>query len=247
METATAETKQETTDKKEVEEPRLPIAEIFTSPQGEGLWAGTLMTFIRLAGCTVGRPLTSSERAMVHPYPPIPDYIEMCHTYDNRAFLCDTNFRLSRRMTFKEIINESPAGVAHICITGGEPVMHSELSELICYLRLHRYTIHIETSGTISPHWLHSEMFRHVWVTVSPKLHYLPTMLQRANEIKLLVGDGFDDNIEIPSKNDPIVFLSPINGISTINSVNMQRCLEIQKKHPSWRITMQLHKVMGVR
>jgi 7-carboxy-7-deazaguanine synthase len=42
-------------------EKTFPISEVFTSPQGEGLYAGQLMTFIRFAGCTVGKPFPKTR------------------------------------------------------------------------------------------------------------------------------------------------------------------------------------------
>src|SRR4051812_2738266 len=94
-----------------------PISEIFTSPQGEGLYTGMMMTFIRLAGCSVGRPYPK-EKYVVLPHCEfkciggdpdmghgpncayaksthvLPIYTEQCTLYDGRTFACDTDYRV---------------------------------------------------------------------------------------------------------------------------------------------------------
>lgn len=199
---------------------KYPIAEIFTSPQGEGVWTGTLMTFIRLAGCSVGQPMTEEKKfqlayqmipasaltfgAVVHEAPaprPVPAYTRMCTTYDGREFLCDTDYQTKELMTVEQIVNAVPKDVSYICLTGGEPLMYN-----LCPLMeaLYPRRIHIETSGTRLPVidkgfqlWFpaqaHMRRFEDplVWLTVSPKKGILKKMLQVAHEIKILVNQDF--------------------------------------------------------
>lgn len=202
---------------------------------GEGLWTGTLMLFVRLAGCTVGKPINGSV-----PY-------EQCQLYDGRKFLCDTNYRLTKRLTVDEILAELPEGVKHVCITGGEPLMHP-IVELINAAKRKGCLVHIETSGTITQEWLTGSVHNSVWVTVSPKMGWVPAMLLRANEIKLLVDNDFKlQEIPSPLPRSAVVFLSPVNGVKDLNWTNIQHCLDIQKQYPHFRLTMQLHKILGVR
>src|SRR5271170_6427812 len=89
---------------------KYPVSEIFTSIQGEGVYTGTVMTFIRLAGCSVGKKIAEKDRAIVNQkaehfsQPPgvelkpnhlsvLKPYTEICTLYDGREFLCDTDFR----------------------------------------------------------------------------------------------------------------------------------------------------------
>ena len=79
------------------EEQKYPISEIFTSPQGEGVYAGAMMTFIRLAGCTVGKPFPKEKYQSrkdpiegAHNIPGLAVYTEKCTLYDGREFACDT-------------------------------------------------------------------------------------------------------------------------------------------------------------
>lgn len=234
----------------------LPIAEIFTSPQGEGVWSGTRMTFIRTAGCTVGKPFPKERyemkfkdvgpglRDVVHTTP-LPIYVEQCTLYDGRNFACDTDYRVKARMLPNEVIKHIPPGTRFICLTGGEPLMHQRrLAPLLKTLKTYGYMIHVETSGTI--HLDTNSLID--WVTVAPKFGVLPSMISRANELKLLVDNDFDPN-KLPfnvveySQYRP-VYLMPVGDEKTVIAENIKLCMEWQEKLPSLRIGLQLHKVL---
>jgi len=223
-----------------------PIAEIFVSPQGEGLYTGVLMTFVRLAGCSVGKKFPRSR--YTDPKNPLPVYTEQCTLYDGRTFECDTNYRKKEQITSQQIIERIPNAVKHVCITGGEPLIH-DLSDLIHHLLSQSISIHLETSGTInilpSLDWL---MRNQIWITVSPKYNCLPEMIRRANEIKLLVDKDFDVT-KLPEgvTNHRLVYIQPVNYENLINYENIKLCLELQKNYPNWRISTQMHKIWHVR
>lgn len=241
---------------------RYSIAEVFTSPQGEGVYAGQMQTFIRLAGCTVGKrfpPLMYAENSYMKPRSlgtttlvqdsRLPIYVEQCTLYDGRTFACDTDYRKHSQLTAHELMERVPAGVDDVCITGGEPLMH-DLSTLITYLFGIGRKIHIETSGTI-----YTDLKPDIWVTVSPKLGVMEMMLYRANEIKILVDENF--NPEEPLKTawkefslptlayKKPVFLQPVNGEKDVNVQNLKLCRDWQIKFPSFRLSLQQHKVMS--
>jgi 7-carboxy-7-deazaguanine synthase len=230
-----------------------PIAEIFTSPQGEGCYVGQMQTFIRLAGCTVGKPYPKERYSTLAKLLEetghngkhlLPIYTEKCTLYDGREFPCDTDYRKHESLTSEKILELIPAGVDHVCITGGEPMMH-DISLLITHLHGIGRTVHIETSGTI---WC--DLHHDVWVTVSPKTKVLRTMIDRANEIKILVDRNF-----VPTHSfmdlttlayEKPVFLQPINGEHTVNAENLKLCMKWQNKYPQFRVSVQLHKVMSL-
>lgn len=242
-----------------------PISEIFTSVQGEGVYCGTMMTFIRLAGCTVGKPF-NKERYEVEFKPRseglttmvdkarlnmgrLPIYTEQCTLYDGRKFACDTDYRVKTRMTTEVIMAHIPKNIRHICISGGEPFMHN-LDEL--YMSIPDSTmLHIETSGTIPiktafvDNWDITGDRNFLWITVSPKYGILPEMIERANEIKLLVDEHFDpDKLPKGVLDHEAVFIQPINFEHTVNPANVKLCMEWQKKFPQFRVSLQLHKVL---
>lgn len=240
---------------------KYPIAERFLSVQGEGLYTGTPMYFIRFAGCSVGKKITTEEgdalRCSV--LDSVPIYREKCTIYDGREFICDTDFRTKEVMTVDEIVASIPTDVRRVCLTGGEP-LDQPLSPLLDVLAFHarNISVHIETSGTKDIVGAY-ESFSYadlrpeddggwIWLTVSPKKGALPLMLRQASEIKLLVDGGFDVS-KLPTEvlEHDLVWIQPVNELNEIDQTNLQRCLDLLREHPSWRLSMQAHKIWKVR
>lgn len=91
---------------------------IFDTINGEGAMLGVPMTFVRLAGCSVGCPL------------------------------CDTDYSFRSRMTVTEIIHAvSDIGNEWVWITGGEPTDQDLVWELIRSLRESKSKVALATSG----------------------------------------------------------------------------------------------------
>jgi len=216
----------------------LPIAELFHSLQGEGVWTGTPMHFIRTAGCSVGEPQENLFPILKTGKP-----AWLCHTYDGRAFWCDTDFQHGERITFDTLF--STTWEKHICLTGGEPLLHKNIDEFVHEAARHHKRVHIETSGTI---YREFDPSLHVWITVSPKQGCLDSMINQADEVKLLVDKGFDLNKVPPIVlHHPIVYIQPVNDELAVNKDNLQLCLDILHAMPAWRLSVQLHKVFNWR
>jgi 7-carboxy-7-deazaguanine synthase len=229
-----------------VSENVLPIAEHFHSPQGEGLFTGTPMHFIRVAGCTVGRHPSNEDVKYEMNDTPFP-FLKtgkpawLCHTYDGRPFWCDTDFGLREKLTIDQLLDET--WEQHICLTGGEPLAH-DLHPFLQEALKRDIFVHIETSGTIM------QLFEHdlTWITVSPKQDVLPDMIRTADEIKLLVDEHFSLlSIPIEVLNHRLVYVQPINNELTVDHKNVERCLKILRLKPNWRLSLQAHKLIGVR
>ena len=219
-----------------------PVSEVFTSPQGEGVYTGTMMTFVRLAGCTVGKRYPQEHYQANGGLLPI--YTDQCTLYDGRTFPCDTDFRKKQMMTVSQICKQIPTGVKNVCITGGEPAMH-KLDPLFQALQESGYWIHIETSGTIMLNPT-SRVDERLWVTVSPKDKFLDAMIQRANELKLLVDQDFDyEKLPKVIKQHPRKYIQPINSEHCVDPENVKRCVDLQRRYPQLRLSLQLHKVLS--
>jgi organic radical activating enzyme len=189
----------------------------------------------------------------------IPSYREKCTLYDGREFLCDTNFQTSKAMSVQELLDEVPEGVTHICLTGGEP-LDRDLEPLLTTLAEETdCKVHIETSGTIDilkayQVFVYRDLFDEdhpngwIWLTVSPKKNVLAGMLELASEVKLLVDETFDImNLPLLLLKHELVWLQPVNHEYEINYDNVKRCLKLLEEHPSWRMSMQMHKLWKVR
>lgn len=202
---------------------KLPIHETFQSTvQGEGFWTGTLVDFIRLAGCPVGCPW------------------------------CDTGYQNGGKglpsvaRSISELLAELQS--PRVVISGGEPFIHRDLSELVEALLAADKQVSIETSGA---YW--QDVSPQAWITLSPKEHVCSKYLVQerfwtiANEIKLVVGTGEEvdfyrkylrDNVNIP------VFLQPEWGEKELA---VPIILELLKQNPSYRLSLQTHKFIGVQ
>jgi 7-carboxy-7-deazaguanine synthase len=227
----------------------LPIAEDFHSLQGEGRWTGTPMHFVRLAGCSVGQPQPG------YAYFDQGDDVDkitwlktgakawQCCTYDGRPFWCDTDFNLHHWVSFDDLFNNT--GERHICLTGGEPLIHME--KVLTFLEEateRGIMTHIETSGTIN----FIPIGVDVWISVSPKLNVLPKMLEIADEVKLLVDENFDlAKLPLNINNCPLVYVQPINDELSLNKANFDRCMEMLRIMPHWHMSVQMHKLLGLR
>ncbi len=228
-----------------------PVAEMFYSVQGEGERTGQHMLFLRLAGCNVGR------------YEDPADTFSICTTFDGRTFQCDTDYHARLRLSAQSIaeqLKEMAPDSAVLSITGGEPFLHKGLLQLLKTLLAEPFIegIHIETSGTypISPvigalradsEWQGEG--KRVWVACSPKKGFLLSNLEYINELKFLVDEHFNEDavaVIVGERHEIPVWLQPVNTTDNVDDANLQRCREICSRHPNWRLSIQLHKILGV-
>jgi len=99
----------------------MKINEIFYSIQGEGKWTGLPNVFIRTTGCNL------------------------------RCSYCDTKYAYNegKELTINKIINKiEKYQCKNICITGGEPLIQNEISNLLEELFDKKYNVCIETNGS---------------------------------------------------------------------------------------------------
>jgi len=223
-----------------------PVSEIFESIQGEGSHQGIPMSFIRLAGCSVGKRIPEGERQIKSAV--LPEYYERCHIWNGTSFICDTDYRVKERLSVDQILERIPNNRIWISLTGGEPLIH-DLLPLINALEKRKHPISLETSGTIE---FPSYLFNHrVYIRISPKWNLIKGNLILADELKFLVDDSFSEQvIEYLLKDLPStikVWLQPVNGVLTVSERNISRCIEILKRHPQWGLSCQLHKFLNVR
>lgn len=233
----------------------LPIAEVFTSIHGEGYWAGTPMTFVRTAGCTVGRIEYAPTSASELPILPTGRRASICTTFDGRTFPCDTDYSMTAQLTVEKIMSMIPNHIKHVCITGGEPLMHMDrLETLINTLGFEGFTIHFETSGTIDPpnEWKKNGQ---IWWACSPKAHYLPLFVKLvADEIRVMVDKELkiEDVTRLLNGVDPSthIYFAPLTAQDDVMAWDidsLRAAIAFTETFPGSRISIQMHKVLGVR
>ena len=152
---------------------------------------------------------------------------------------CDTNHDPFIEMTKDEIdakIEELSDGNKNVLVvfTGGEPTMQLKEDEIIGG----EHPKAIETNGTLEvPSWIG-------WVTVSPKSKLSPKNLRRANEVKVLYGYFDDKYLEELIGIHAMLYIQPLerNG-----RMNIKDCVNFITKHQEYKLSVQWHKLTGVR
>lgn len=233
-----------------------PIAEDFDSIQGEGLFAGTRMHFLRLAGCNVGRAPRTVPNLPAHLNADLfqlyPAHT-ICTSAFGQHFLCDTDYLAAEHLTAVELLERVKC--ERVCITGGEPFLH-DLTDLVWEARRLGKHVHIETSGTRP---IPEDIGRLAHIVCSPKHGLLEETKWFVNEWKFVIG------ADHPSTNEALVhdiykliapthtidkvqvYVQPINGVDGIDQDALERCLALVQLDGRLRISVQLHKLLRVR
>lgn len=206
------------------------VKEIFYTLQGEGANAGRAAVFCRFAGCNLwtGR---EADRASA-----ICDF-------------CDTDFvgvgpdggKFATPAELADAVAsrwpESHEGKPLVVCTGGEPLL--QLDEPAIYaLHLRGFEVAVETNGTQEPP-------RGLdWICVSPKAR-ANWILKRGNELKLVFPQPGFDPADLESLDFEQFFLQPMDGMNAAE--NTRAALEYCLAHPRWRLSLQTHKLLGIR
>ena len=206
----------------------MKINEIFKSIEGEGIRTGAPVTFIRLYGCNLN-----------------------CSYCDTRYSCTGEEYTEMNLSQVTKIVDA--IGINKVTVTGGEPLMHEGVYELISDLAERGYEVNIETNGSIDIYpYLAME---NVIITMdwkSPSSGMNPFMLQmnvkylRPNDVlKFVVGCAEDlKEMKAVLKNyqpNCHVFVSPVFG--KIEPVDIVEYL-LENNLQNCRMQLQLHKLI---
>jgi len=193
------------------------INEIFHSLQGEGFHAGTPAVFVRFSGCNL------------------------------RCAFCDTQHQQGTMMSLQEIVEEvNKYPIAPLLVlTGGEPSLFTNKAFVTELKQKTGKRIAIETNGTRPlPNNLD-------WVTFSPKTAfeggYLePCVLKSCDELKVVyLGQDLAQYDHIEAKHR---FLQPcFCEDEKQRKTNMELCVQAVLSHPNWQLSLQIHRILGLR
>ena len=207
------------------------VKEIFYTLQGEGSHAGRPAVFCRFAGCNLwnGR---EADRAQA-----------VCR-------FCDTDFvghdgTLGGKFDNAQALAQRVGSLwpAHgpaprfVVLTGGEPLLQVDAA-LIEALHAAGFEVAVETNGTVAaPAGLD-------WICVSPKAG-APLVQTRGDELKVVVPqDGLDLDalVRLPFTHRR---LQPMDGPDL--AANTRWAIEHCLQDPRWHLSVQTHKVIGIR
>ena len=196
----------------------LPLMEDFYTIQGEGYFQGYAAYFIRLGGCDVGCVWCDVKESWPAEAHPKVAVEEM-------------------------VLKAKKSGAMMAVVTGGEPAMY-DLASLTEKLRANGIRTHIETSGAypLTGSW--------DWVCFSPKKFKPPHKMvyAKANELKAIVFNKSDflwaekESLKVlPSCK---LFMQPE---WSKEKEMLPAIIDYVKSHPQWRISLQVHKYMGIK
>ena len=202
------------------------VKEVFYTLQGEGANTGRPAVFLRFAGCNLwtGR---EEDRATA-----------VCQ-------FCDTDFLGGTKFAGAEELADEVAGQwfgngtskRFVVITGGEPLLQLD-RPLIDRLHAKGFEIAIETNGTIAaPAGLD-------WICVSPKAG-APIVQRSGDELKVVYPQKGMMLESFERLKFDHFFVQPMDGpdIEQNTDLAARYCLE----HPKWRLSLQTHKLLGIR
>jgi len=207
------------------------VKEIFYTLQGEGANAGTPAVFCRFAGCNLwsGR---EADRASA-----------TCN-------FCDTDFvgtdgpgggKFESAGDLAAAVAASWPGdnARHrfVVCTGGEPLLQLDTS-LLAALHAHGFRVAVETNGTVAP------PAGVDWVCVSPKAG-AALALEGGDELKLVFPQPGAPPERFESLAFDHFFLQPMDGPD--RDANTRSAVDYCLRHPRWRLSLQSHKLIGIR
>jgi len=206
------------------------VKEIHLTLQGEGFHAGRAAVFCRFAGCNLwnGR---EADRA------------------DAACDFCDTDFvgrdgpgggtfstadELAHRI--RKVWGDR-AGSPFVVFTGGEPMLQLN-EEVVEAVRARGFEAAVETNGTKRLN------FEVDWLCVSPKPN-AELVVREGDELKLVYpvpGLNPADFATLPFDH---FYLQPLDDERAVENLKgtADYCLE----HPQWRVSLQRHKILGIK
>ena len=128
-------------------------------------------------------------------------------------------------------------GKPYVVCTGGEPLLQLD-SKAIAALKDQGFEIGIETNGTLLPPPGID------WICVSPKAD-AEQKLKRGDEIKLIYPQAGAPPERYAGQDFKNFFLQPMDNVQRAENTDAATayCLA----HPQWRLSLQTHKLIGIR
>jgi 7-carboxy-7-deazaguanine synthase len=227
------------------------VKEIFYTLQGEGAQSGRAAVFCRFSGCNLwsGREEdrsravcqfcdtdfvgTGPDGGKFKSAKELADAIDRCWAGEGG----DASEGVSSLHSVTLSNGSTGLPKKYVVCTGGEPLLQVD-EHLISELHQRGFEVAVETNGT-RPAPLSLD-----WVCVSPKAG-APLVQTTGSELKLVYPQ---DNAS-PEKFEQLdfhhFFLQPMDGPDTAR--NTERAIEYCLRHPRWRLSLQTHKLVGLR
>lgn len=206
------------------------VKEIFYTLQGEGRNAGRASVFCRFAGCNLWSGREEDRESAV------------CR-------FCDTDFvgmdgTGGERFRSAEALAQAIAaswgdveGDRLVVLTGGEPLLQVD-EALTAALHAQGFEIAVETNGTVAP------PAGIDWLCVSPKAG-ADLVVTQGDELKLVYPQIGAEPERFAHLSFRHHLLQPMDGPRQLE--NTAEAVAYCMANPRWRLTLQTHKMLGIR
>jgi 7-carboxy-7-deazaguanine synthase (Cx14CxxC type) len=205
------------------------VKEIFYTLQGEGAQAGRPAVFCRFAGCNLWTGREADRAAAVCQF-------------------CDTDFvgigpdggRFDTAQSLADAVAAqwpTQDGSPFVVCTGGEPLLQLD-APLIDAFHGVGFDVAVETNGTQRPPKGID------WTCVSPKAN-ADLVLTAGDELKLVYPQEGGDPERYARLAFHHFYLQPMDGPDL--ATNTHRAIDYCLRHPQWRLSLQSHKLVGLR
>ncbi len=230
------------------------VKEIFFTLQGEGHHTARPAVFLRFAGCNLwsgreadrvaaicqfcdtdfvgtdgaggGKFATATELAAA---------VRRCWD-DPPRNIAELLANLPEFATRQSAATAEVSSRPYVVCTGGEPLLQLDL-QLVDALHQAGLEIAIETNGTITaPPGID-------WICVSPKANSVWEQ-RSGDELKLVYPQPTLDPADMLSLPFSHFYLQPMDGPD--RNANMVAAEEYCRRHPSWKLSLQTHKLLGI-
>lgn len=206
------------------------IKETHYTLQGEGVHAGRPAVFIRFTGCNLWSGREADRDTAI---------CRFCDTDfvgtdgpGGGTFESAVEVASSAKQLWPEMSGARPFAVC----TGGEPLLQLDRT-LVEALHAAGFEVAIETNGTLeAPDGID-------WTCVSPKAG-AGLRLTKGHELKMVFPQPGMDPGQFEGLGFQHFLLQPMAGpeLERYSREAVEYCL----KHPRWRLSVQLHKILGI-
>ena len=205
------------------------IKEIYFTQQGEGSNTGRDFVFVRFSGCNLWSGKEKNRKSAICQF-------------------CDTDFYGTDGInggiySAKQLIEKikslwvSKDDNIAVVLTGGEPLLQVN-DELVAALKQEQIYIAVETNGTL-------DAPDHIdWICMSPKAN-TEIKLKKGNEIKVIFPQESLDPEKFSLFDFSEFYLQPMD--SNKYQENLNATITYCQKNPKWKLSLQTHKILGIR
>jgi 7-carboxy-7-deazaguanine synthase len=211
------------------------VREIFYTLQGEGARTGRPAVFCRFSGCNLWTGREADRASAV---------CQFCDTEfvgvgpDGGKFSTASELAAAVREAWPGSgVREPSGGAPYVVCTGGEPLLQLDR---VAIDALHEagFEVAVETNGTcLPPDGID-------WITVSPKAN-AETILTHGDELKLVYPQDGAPPERYADWDFQFFYLQPMDGPDV--EANTRAALRYCLAHPQWRLSLQTHKLLGIR